>query len=57
MKVKTWCIEFIREFEGKDIVHIKSQNKPTKEEAINCIKDEGYIFNEGYDEVKLIYEV
>jgi len=55
--MKTWCIEFERELEGKDVIHVKCIDEPTKEEAIYMIKDEGYNFNEGYDEIREIYEV
>jgi len=55
--MKTWCIEFVREIEGKDIIHIKQEDKPTKEECYNYILNEGYIFHVGYDEIKNIYEI
>ena len=57
LKMKTWCIEFERELEGKDVVHICRVTKPTIEEAEDIIENEGYIFNKGYDEVNEIYEV
>ncbi len=55
--MKTWCIEFERELEGKDVIHIKQSDKPTEDAAIQCIQERGYEFNEGYDYIKKIYEV
>lgn len=57
MKNKTWCIEFERELEGKDVIHVKRETKPTIEEAEDLINETEYIFNTGYDEVRKIYEV
>jgi hypothetical protein len=55
--MKKWCIVFVRELDGKDVIHIEQKEKPTREEAINAIRDEGYIFKDGYDEIEEIYEV
>lgn len=55
--MKTWCIEFERELEGKDVIHVTRENKPTEEEAEDIVENEGYIFNKGYDEILEIYEV
>ncbi len=55
--MKTWCIIFERELDGKETTHLKSNNKPTNEDIINHIKNEGYGFNEGYDEIREVYEV
>ena len=57
LKMKTWCIEFERELDGKDVIHVDSEKEPTKTEAIEYIKEEGYGFNEKYDQVIEIYEV
>jgi hypothetical protein len=56
-ELKTWCIEFTREIEGKDVIHVKQEDKPTEEEAYSYILDQGYIFHVGYDEIDAIYEV
>ena len=52
-----YCIEFEREHEGKDVIHYTSDKAPSEEEAIELIRGEGYIFNEGYDEIRNIYPV
>jgi hypothetical protein len=57
LKMKTWCIEFERELEGKDVIHVDSEKEPTVDEAIEYIKEEGYKFNVLYDRVNEIYEV
>ena len=57
LPMKTWCIEFERELDGKDVIHVDSEKEPTKTEAIEYIKEEGYGFNEKYDQVIEIYEV
>ena len=46
-----FCIVFERELEGKDVIHHNADRAPTKEEAVELIKKEGYNFKEGYDEV------
>lgn len=55
--MKTWCIEFERELEGKDVIHVKQEEEPTEEEAEDIVENAGYIFNKGYDEIRKIYEV
>ena len=55
--MKIFCIEFERELEGKDVIHIKQNIKPTTKEAVEIIRQNGFIFNDGYDEVRNIYEV
>ena len=55
--LKTYCIEFERELEGKDVIHIQSYKKPTPEQAVNFIIEDGYLFNDGYDIVRNIYMV
>ena len=55
--MKTWCIIFERELEGKDVIHIKRDEKPTEEEAEDIVENNGYIFNKGYDKIKEIFEV
>jgi hypothetical protein len=55
--MRTWCIIFEREIEGKDIIHVNQEEKPTEEECYNYILDKGYIFHIGYDEIKEIFEV
>lgn len=55
--MKTWCMEFERELEGKDVIHVKQEKKPTEEEAEDIVENSGYIFNRGYDVIKNIYKV
>jgi len=55
--MKTWCIEFERELEGKDVIHVKQAKKPTEKDAILSIRGGGFEFNDGYDEIINIYEV
>ena len=55
--MKTFCIEFERECEGKDVIHHKAETKPTRSEAEGLIDAAGYIFNPGYDVIRAIYEV
>jgi mannose-1-phosphate guanylyltransferase len=55
--MKTYCIEFERELEGKDVIHVKLEEKPTIEEAEDIVENEGYMFNKGYDEIINVYEI
>ena len=55
--MKTWCIIFERELEGKDVIHVKQENEPAETEVIKYILDRGYNFDIKYDEIKRVYEI
>ena len=55
--MKLFCIKFERELEGIDVLHYRSKEKPTYEEAVEFIIDQGYVFNKGYDEIRGIWEL
>lgn len=55
-ELSTWCIEFERELDGKEVIHVDSIEKPTEVEAIKYIKEEGYGFNDKYDVINEIYK-
>jgi hypothetical protein len=55
--MKTYCIKFERELDGVDIIHIKSDRLPDTNQAIQFIKDAGYVWSNGYDTLREIFEV
>ena len=55
--MKTWCIQFEREFEGIDVIHVKQEEKPTFVDAVFLIQNKGFEFHDGYDKIKKIFEV
>lgn len=55
--MKTICIEFERELEGRDVIHIKTDEDINHKDAIVIIQSRGYKFNPKYDVIRSIYEV
>jgi len=53
--MKTYCIEFKRELEDFQYLFVACYVKPSFDEAIDLIRENGFEFNEKYDHVESIY--
>ena len=47
-----YCIEFTRELEDKEVIHVHFDHEPTRDEVIKAVNDEGFHYDDDYGKLQ-----